>query len=112
MQCKLTILTEMNFRNSNAFKGCFDQLVDYVGVVLCTDYSISTPQVGGAAFPLSGPNQVSVYANVDPVYKFQARVNNDNPKHRSIEFKFDTPGSKSPRETILKVCFQMKLFIA
>lgn len=41
------------------------------------------------------------YANVDSLYKFQARVNNDNPKHRSIEFKFDTPGSKTPRETKL-----------
>lgn len=46
---------------------------------------------------------VYAYANVDSLYKFQARVNNDNPKHRSIEFKFDTPGSQTPRETTLKV---------
>lgn len=91
----------MFYCHRNAFKGCFDQLNDYVGVTLCTDYSISTPQLGGAAFPLSGANLVYAYANVDSSYKFQARVNNENPKHRSIEFKFDTPGSKIPRETTL-----------
>lgn len=44
---------------------------------------------------------VHAYVNVDEHYKFQARVNNDNPKHRSIEFKFDTPGSERPRQTTL-----------
>lgn len=70
-------------------------------MTLCTDYVISTPQIGGAAFPLNGANLVHAYINVDEQYKFQVRVNNDNPKHRSIEFKFDTPGSKNPRETTL-----------
>ncbi|KAG4078631.1 hypothetical protein HA402_015221 [Bradysia odoriphaga] len=101
---KDSIDTPLKFTSkSNAFSGCFDQLVDYVGVVVCADYSISTPQVGGAAFPLSGPNYVNAYVNVDSLYKFQARVSNDKPGYRSLEFKFDTPGSKTPRASTLKM---------
>lgn len=70
-------------------------------MTVCTDYSINNAQIGGATFPLSGANSVHAYVNVDKQYQFQVRCNNDNPKHRSIEFKFDTPGSENPRQTTL-----------
>ncbi|KAJ6644415.1 Apolipophorin [Pseudolycoriella hygida] len=96
---------------SNTFNGCFDQLNDYLGMTVCTDYNFATPQPGGASFPLNGENTIHAYANLDAHYKFQARITEQSDTANAIEFKFDTPGSKVNRQSSLKkVTSNTKLF--
>ena len=85
---------------------CFDQLTTFIGVTLCTDYSITNPTaVPGAGnvalFPLNGPNSVALWLEVEQEYEFN--VNQEiNDKFKAIEATFNTPNTQTNRKTVVR----------
>ncbi|KAL0277818.1 UNVERIFIED_CONTAM: hypothetical protein PYX00_004970 [Menopon gallinae] len=92
------------------YSGCFDQLDQFVGVIFCGDIGFpldKEPLISNAAlYPLNGHSKVSLrFVKEDESlqsYQLKLYFNIDDPHRKTLEVKFDTPGSKRPREISFK----------
>lgn len=88
------------------YSGCFDQLVNVIGLTFCGDIGFpfdQQPLLTNAAFyPLNGHSKLSLRLDKDDdslkSYHFRFFYELRDPKNRRIEFLIDTPGSKIKRE--------------
>lgn len=90
-------------KKKDIINACFDQLHPMIGLTLCAEATVTVPgSTGVAPFPLNGGNKIALSFEVVDKYHFMGLYDDKNPKHQSITFSFDTPGSDQNRKTTVK----------
>ncbi|KAK7794405.1 hypothetical protein R5R35_011682 [Gryllus longicercus] len=89
------------------FHGCFDQIKEITGLVVCGDVLVPFDSVrsSSAFYPLNGPSLLSVRVESPDVdsYHVKAYLDNKDPSKRTLELLLETPNSKVQRRLALLV---------